>query len=99
MSEAEKNELRQRLADLSHRLDDRVREFKEKGEFSDIHHRSVIELRQRQGKLIERVHAAEHTGKSWELAKAELARDFGSLFDDFLALEETLDSGISRKKP
>jgi hypothetical protein len=93
MSEAEKNDLRQQLEELSRRLEARTRDFDDRGEFSDLHRGSVAELCKRQAELAHRVSAAEHAGTSWEMVKAEFSRDFSSLFDDFTQLEEKLDAG------
>ena len=49
----------------------------------------LIERRQHQ--LDERVATAIRSGDFWELIKAELARDYSSLFDGFLAYGTRID--------
>lgn len=98
MRETEKDDLRRRLDDLSRRLESRVRDFTEKGAFSDLHRRSATELRQRQAELVKRIDAAAHAGTAWEMTKAELARDFASLFDDFTQFEQALEAARMKKR-
>ena len=50
------------------------------------------ELEEKQRMRLNRVLAAIDDGNFWSMVKAELARDYESLFDNFLSFEEHVDS-------
>jgi deoxyadenosine/deoxycytidine kinase len=86
------------LDDFSHRLEARTREFEEKGEFSDTHEALLQQIHLRRDQLRAKVNAAIRQGTLWQIVRAEFARDYDSLFDDFLQLEERLNAEAMRKK-
>ena len=86
------------LDDLSHRIDARTREFKQNGEFSDVHEAMINQICQRQDKLRMKVDAAVREGTSWDLVRAEFIRDHSSIFDDLLQIEERLDADAMKKR-
>lgn len=99
MNQTDRTAFKKKLDDFSHRLDQRIKEFGERGEFSDVHKRVADQIHQDQNQLRQKVHAAEqHGGRTWDLLKAEFNRDYSSLFDKLLQLEERLDAETMRKK-
>ena len=97
MSDLAKSELKSRLDELSTRLSAREAELRKSGEFSDVHRAVLTEIKQHSDALRRRVEDAESGGSAWELIRTEFARDFGSLYDDLLQLEERLDSEAMKK--
>ena len=85
-------EFRRELDEFSSRLERRIREFREKGRFSDVDHEFLTRARHRADQLRTRVAEAEKHGTAWDLFKAETARDFNALTDDIEALERRFDA-------
>jgi hypothetical protein len=90
--------LHKTLDDLSHRLDARTLEFAQNGEFSDIHDSLIREIRKRQDEFRTKVGAAARQGKSWDLVRADFARDHSAIFDLLLQFEERLDADAMKKQ-
>jgi hypothetical protein len=86
------NALNDKLAAFSRRLDARVREFKERGEFSDIHEAFAETLKKRQEFVKERLDSAIHSGTTGGILKYEIERDFNGLPEDFAQWEKQLDA-------
>ena len=82
-------EFRRELDEFSSRLERRIREFREKGRFSDVDHEFLTRAQHRADQL--RAQAEKH-GTAWDLFKAETARDFNALTDDIEALERRFDA-------
>lgn len=99
MTEPDTAEFRRKLDDFSARLTARIEEFTKTGEFLPAHKELANQLRLRSDRLQARVVDAEQQGTSWDLIKAEAVRDYSSLFDDFLALEERLDAEFMKPTP
>jgi hypothetical protein len=97
MSDPDHAAFRKKLDDFSERLHARTEEFRRTGEFSDIHATLLNDIGRRNDALKSKVAEAEHKGKTWDLVKAELARDYGSLFDDLLQIEERLDAATMKQ--
>jgi hypothetical protein len=89
---------RRTLDDLSHRLEARTREFAQNGEFLDVHEALISEIRNRQDEFRTKVDAAARQGKSWDLMRADFARDHSAIFDLLLQFEERLDAGAMKKR-
>ena len=92
MSEAERDQMRARLDEFSHRLDARTREFEQQGEMSDLHRSLLGEIDGRRQRLQAKLAAAEASGSTWKVIKAEFERDFSSIQDDLLLIDERLDA-------
>ena len=92
MSEAERDRMRARLDEFSRRLDARTREFENRGEFSDLHRSLIGKIERRRERLRAKLASAEASGSTWEVVKVELERDFSSIDDDLLLLDERLDA-------
>ncbi|MDX3967160.1 MAG: hypothetical protein QHD01_11245 [Bradyrhizobium sp.] len=98
MGDFEKTDLRSRLNELSDRLSAREAELRKYGEFSEEHRLLLTEMQRRSDALRRRVEEAESGGSAWQLIRTEFARDFGSLYDDLLQLEDRLDSEAVKKR-
>ena len=49
--------------------------------------------------MLDRLASAEAKGTKWDIIKIELDRDFSSIFDDFMQLDEKLDAdGMQRDR-
>jgi hypothetical protein len=83
--------LRDKLDAFSRRLDARVREFKERGEFSGMHEAFAESIRKRQASIKEKLDSAIHNGATCDLIKYEAERDFNGLIEEFLQWEKQLD--------
>jgi hypothetical protein len=93
MSEAERDRMRARLEEFSRRLDARTREFHDQGEPSDAHQALMSEIRKRRDRLQARLASVEAKGSAWDVIRVEMERDFSSIHDDLLQLDERLDAG------
>ena len=51
MDSSNQIELQEKLTELTRRIDDRAREFRERGEFSNIHQETMGEMRRRYDQL------------------------------------------------
>lgn len=92
MTEAERKELKAKLVEFSERLDACVRDLRERGEFTDAHRALIEELERRHNQVQKRLALAEANGTAWELVKSQTERDFSSLWDALLQLNEQLDA-------
>jgi hypothetical protein len=96
MNDAEREQMRAKLDEFSHRLDVRIREFEKRGEFSDLHRSLIGQIEGRRQRLQAKLASAEASGSQWEVVKAEFERDFSSIHDDLLLLDERLDADQMR---
>jgi len=92
MTETDRDALKEKLDDFSRRLDDHVRDMKQRGVFSESHRRLVADMAQRRDQINKKLASAEAKGRPWLVIRSETERDFGSLFDDLLQLNERLDA-------
>jgi len=88
--------LRTKLDVLSRRLDVQTDEFQQSGEFLYLHRELMAKISKRHDSLRRRVETAARQGTTWDLIKAEFARDFSSIFDDLLLLEQRLEASMMR---
>ena len=91
-----RTELDDRLALLSRRIAERVDQLKEHGRFTDEFERVASDIRARQKHLNARVSAAGESGESWDLIKAELERDYSSLFDNAASFEQQIEADFAK---
>ena len=82
MSKEDHDPLRDKFDAFSRRLDARVREFKERGEFSGMHEAFTESIRKRQVSIQEKLDSAIHKGATRDLIKYEIERDFTGLIED-----------------
>ncbi len=90
--------LRNKLDTFSRRLDAKVREFKDQGEFSDDHEPVVEQIRKRHKCIREDLDAAIRKGAVWETIKYEFERDFNALHEELLRFEDRLDANVSKRE-
>ena len=93
MTQAERDELKDKLDEFSKRLDAHVRDLKERGQFTEAHRNLIAEIRQRHDQMQKKLALAEAHGTPRDVIKIEAERDFSSLFDDLLQINERLDTG------
>ena len=98
MSEAERDRMVIKLDEFSRRLDALTREFKERGELSDAHQSLISRIQGRRERVQGKLACAEASGSAWEIIKVELERDFDSIYDDLLRLNEELDADQMRQE-
>jgi len=82
MSKEDHDPLRDKFDAFSRRLDARVREFKERGEFSGMHEAFTESIRKRQVSIQEKLDSTRHNGATCDLVKYETKRDFTGLIED-----------------
>jgi hypothetical protein len=92
MAQSELAAFRRKLDEFSAQLDTRMREFKEKGRFSELDRGFSAEAQARADQLRGRVAEAAEHGTPWDLLKAQVERDFNTLVDDIAALERRFDA-------
>jgi hypothetical protein len=80
------------------RLDARVREFKERGEFSGMHEAFTESIRKRQVSIQEKLDSAIHNGTTRDLIKYEIERDFTGLIEEFVQWEKRLDAETMKRE-
>jgi hypothetical protein len=92
MTQAERDELKDKLDEFSKRLDAHVRDLKERGEFTDVHRTLIDDIKRRHDQILKQLALAEAHGTPRDVIKIEAERDFSSLFDDLLQINERLGS-------
>jgi hypothetical protein len=97
MTQVERDELKERLDDFSRRLNAHVRSWKERGEFTDVHRTSIDDITRRHDQIQKKLASAEAHGTPWDVIKIETERDFSSLFDNLLQINEQLDADEKRE--
>jgi hypothetical protein len=90
-------DFRANLDDLSRRIDSQKREFEQTGELTHVHRELMRQINDRHDLLRRQVETAAREGTRWDLLKAEFVRDFSSIFDNFLQLEERLEASSMKK--
>ena len=92
MSNQDHDELRDKFDAFSRRLDARAREFKERGEFSDLHEPFLESIRKRRASIKKKLDSAIQRGAKWDIIKYEAERDFNGLIEQFEQWEKQLDA-------
>ena len=85
------------VTELSLRVDSRMREFEENGEFSQIHRELMTQIGDSRDQLRKKVEIAVAQGTTWDIIKAELARDYAAIFDNLLLFEERLEANAMKR--
>lgn len=83
-------------SEIAARIDGKVREFHELGEFAHIRDAIHDDIQQHFQALQRKVDAAARSGSTWKLIRAQFARDVGTIFDHFLESLERLDAAEMR---
>src|ERR1700730_4855270 len=97
MSNEDHDPLRDKLDAFSRRLDARIREFKERGEFSGMHEEFTQSIRKRQASIKEKLDSAIRDGVARDLIKYETERNFNGLIEEFLQWEKQLDAETMKR--
>jgi hypothetical protein len=92
MSHEDRDPLRDKFDAFSRRLDARVREFEERGEFSDMQGAFPESIRKRQASIKEKLDSALGSGATRDLIKYEAERDVNGLIEEFVKWEKQLDA-------
>jgi hypothetical protein len=82
MGQSDLATFRRELDEFSSRLDQRIRELRERGRFSDLDQESLTKAQNRVDRFRTRVAEAEKHGTPLDLLKAEAERDFTALAED-----------------
>jgi hypothetical protein len=90
--------LKQKLDSLSRRIEKRVHELQQQGEFSDIAEPGLADIRSRAATIKERLDAAMSKDDTWDIVKYEFERDLNSLGETFATFEESLDVRAMKQK-
>jgi hypothetical protein len=98
MSHEDRDPLRDKFDAFSRRLDARVREFKERGEFSDMQGAFLERIRKRQASIKEKLDSAIDNGATRDLIKYEAERDFNGLIEEFAKWEKQLDPETMKRE-
>lgn len=80
------------------RIDSKVREFHELGEFADIRDAIHEDIQEHFRTLQKKVDAATRSGSSWRLIRAQFSRDVATIFDHFFESLERLDAAEMRRR-
>jgi len=94
MSESGPQNLDDRLAELSRRIDRRATEFETRGEFSDIRRATMKDILRRHADLRRRTEGPR--GKDWN--EPALSDEYDGLFTDFLKLEQEMDADELKRR-
>jgi hypothetical protein len=92
MTETDHQRFRAQLDEFSKRLDGCMRDFRERGRFTDIHRTMFEEIRQRHDQLERKLALATTTGTAWDVIRSGVERDFTVLLDGLRKAGEQLDS-------
>ena len=92
MDDPDRQSLLRKLDDFSERLDARIRDMAQRGEFSDVRQSLPDRIRERRDRLQTKIRCAEKSGANDELIMLELERDFRAVFDDWELMVEKRDA-------
>ena len=98
MTEAEQDKFTANLKEFSSRLDARLHDFRERGEFTDVHRTLTEEIERRHDQIQKKLALAEANGTAWDVIRSEMERDFSSLLDDLQQAIEQLDADQMKSK-
>jgi chromosome segregation ATPase len=96
MSERDHPEIRNKLRDLSARIDACEREFKEQGRLTEARQALLKDIKQRRDRAENKLASAQENGKAWDIIKSGVERDAVVLFDALRKAVEEMDSEESR---
>lgn len=89
-------ELSKKLADLGARIDARVADLKERGEFSDVHAKAFAAISARRDALETRMEKLVGEGALGGAAAVEFSRDIDALTDGFESAVFSIDAQAVR---
>lgn len=89
-------ELSEKLADLGRRIEARIADMKQNGEFSDVHAGAFAEIEAKRTSLEGRMESLVATGNVGGAATLELSRDVDALVDGFESAVFSIDAEAAR---
>jgi chromosome segregation ATPase len=92
MGEADRKDLKAKLAEFSHRLETLTRAFATQGELSDQHRSLMNEIERHRDRIQSKLDRVEAGGAPWDVVKAETEGELDSLSDKLTLLDESLDA-------
>ena len=98
MGNEDHDELRDKFDAFCRRLDARTREFKERGEFSDMHEPFLESIRKRQASIKNKLDSAIQHSANRDIIKYESERDFNGLIEEFEQWENQLDAESMKRE-
>lgn len=90
-------ELVRKLSDLGNRIQARIDDLRERGEFSDVHAAAFAEIRARRDAMETGMEKAVATGSVGSAALIEVKRDVDALTDAFEAALFTISAQAARQ--
>jgi hypothetical protein len=96
MSEDDGSLLGEKLQDLSRRIEERSREFSDRGMLSEGDGAKLEELRERHDRIHGKLGSAVREGDLWTAMKIEINLDIDSLFEEFTRWENDLEARTMR---
>lgn len=94
---SEVEELKQKLDQLGQRLQKRTREFEQTGRFSSLHRDILSGIQNGNDALREKIETAAKSNDGWAYTKAELWRDYATLVNNVIELDERIGAEGARK--
>ncbi|GAB4529647.1 MAG: hypothetical protein Tsb0019_31510 [Roseibium sp.] len=96
MPDNDRDILAEKLQDLSQRIAERTREFREKGMLSEDDSAKLEALADRHADIHSKLDAAVKEGDLWSTLKTEFHLDIDSLFEEFTRFEKDLEGRTMR---
>ncbi len=98
MSDQEFEALRKQLEAFSARLNGKIKEFHDRGGFSETHQAFVTRIQQGHAAVEAKLRSAVHGGAAGASTKYEIERDLNALVDEFGHLEERLSAELMKQR-
>ena len=89
--------LTKKLADLGRRIDERIAEFRDRGEFGDVHAAAFAAIDAKRAAKEAVIAAAVAAGRTRSALATEFGRDVDALVDDFEAILFGIEAQASRQ--
>ena len=80
------------LENLERRIEARIREFSERGEFADVHAADFRDEDEKQARIGQRMNSAMQQGKALQILGIEVQRDFTAMYEELKRLMYMLDA-------
>jgi hypothetical protein len=90
-------ELKEKLEQFGELLGQRIKEFKITGRLSDQRRAFLDNIRRDNDALRAKVESAAKSHRPWEYTKAELWRDFGTMMNELITLDDLVDIEATKK--
>jgi hypothetical protein len=92
------DDLTTKLADLGQRIDSRIAEFRERGEFGDVHAAAFAGIEAKRARTEAEVARAVAAGRTGEVLRGEFLRNVDAIVDDFEAILFGIEADAMRKR-